>query len=284
MQKKLSNGKLLNEFGNVHEAGYAFDLVKEYQRSDIKAPKSRIKEWDYYYIGNNRYGVALTIADNSYMGLIGVTFFDFKERVEFTKNIMLLFTRGKLKLPSTSQIGNVEVHRKDIDIVFENDGTKRHLTCRIPQFTGKEAFECAIDLINPSTDSMVIVTPFHKSKYFYYNQKINCLKGSGFVKIGTKSYDFSKTLGVLDWGRGVWTYHNTWYWSSLSTKIGSDLVGFNLGYGFGDTSAASENMLFLNGIGTKIDQVFFNIPHTTKETDDFMSPWTMTSNDGAVDL
>ena len=48
MQHKLSNGPLLDEKGNLNEAGYAFSLVKQYQRKDIKARKGRIKEWDYY--------------------------------------------------------------------------------------------------------------------------------------------------------------------------------------------------------------------------------------------
>ena len=37
-QHLLSAGRLLSEEGNLAEAGYAFDLVKTYSRSDIKAP------------------------------------------------------------------------------------------------------------------------------------------------------------------------------------------------------------------------------------------------------
>lgn len=77
MQHKLSNGPLLNEKGNLCEAGYAFSMVKQYDRKSIKANKMRIKEWDYYYIGNNDYGIALTIADNSYMSLVSVSLLDF---------------------------------------------------------------------------------------------------------------------------------------------------------------------------------------------------------------
>ena len=49
-QHLLSNGPLLNKEGNLSEAGYAFDLVKEYDRKAIKGLSSRIKEWDYYFI------------------------------------------------------------------------------------------------------------------------------------------------------------------------------------------------------------------------------------------
>ena len=46
MQHKLSNGPLLDSNGNLVEAGYAFSLVKDYDRKAIKAGKMRIKEWD----------------------------------------------------------------------------------------------------------------------------------------------------------------------------------------------------------------------------------------------
>ena len=47
----------------------------------------------------------------------------------------------------------------------------------------------------------------------------------------------------MDWGRGVWTYHNTWYWSSASGELDGVPFGWNLGYGFGDTAAATELIL-----------------------------------------
>ena len=54
---------------------------------------------------------------------------------------------------------------------------------------------------------MVIATPFEKKKHFYYNQKINLLKGRGLFSFGELRHQFKKrdTIGVLDWGRGVWT-------------------------------------------------------------------------------
>ncbi|MBP5224665.1 MAG: DUF2804 domain-containing protein, partial [Lachnospiraceae bacterium] len=51
--------------------------------------------------------------------------------------------------------------------------------------------------------------------------------------------------------------------------------GFNIGYGFGNTSAASENVVFYDGKAHKLDDVIFHIPK-----DDIMKPWTFTSSDG----
>ena len=38
-----------------------------------KAGKLRIKEWDYYCVNNGHFALALTIADNSYMGLDSIS-------------------------------------------------------------------------------------------------------------------------------------------------------------------------------------------------------------------
>ena len=41
---------LLNELGEVKHPGYATSLVLDYDRNMVKAKKSRIKEWDYYFL------------------------------------------------------------------------------------------------------------------------------------------------------------------------------------------------------------------------------------------
>ena len=59
--------------------------------------------------------------------------------------------------------------------------------------------------------------------------------------------------------------------------------GWNIGYGFGDTSAASENMLFYGGKAHKLSQVRFHIPQR-EGRDDFLSPWRFTSDDGRFEM
>ena len=59
--------------------------------------------------------------------------------------------------------------------------------------------------------------------------------------------------------------------------------GFNIGYGFGDTTAASENMLFYQGRAHKLSQVTFHIP-MRDGTEDYLSPWTFTSDDGRFEM
>lgn len=286
MQIKLLPGKLLNEDGNLYQAGYANSLVKDYSRRDIKASKWRIKEWDYYYVGNSKYGVALTIADNSYMSLCSLSFLDFENKVDNTKSVIKFFSFGKLKLPSSSKEGDVHYKTKNVEMDFVHFLGKRHLTCSWKKFT-KDKKDIRLDLYLEETnkDSIVVATPFEKDKHFYYNQKINCLKANGYVKVGEHIHSFNdNTWGVLDWGRGVWTYKNTWFWSSMSGEFEGKRIGFNLGYGFGDNTTHSENIFFYDDKSYKLEDVHFDIPISKSGKDSFLEPWKFRSITGDVNL
>ncbi len=281
-------GKLLNEKGVLNEPGYAFDLVFDYDRKDIKASKLLIKEWDYYLITNKDYAVALTIADNGYMGLLSASIIDYNKPSQYTGSVPTLFPLGKYNAPRTSKVGDFKASTKRAQFSFTNDGTTRRLTCNYKNYKDKQDLIVDITLTEPPKDSMVIATPFfEKENKFYYNQKINCLKARGYAKLGSTEYVFDDdySLAVLDWGRGVWSYNNTWYWGSMNTVLPDGRkFGFNIGYGFGNTSAASENMLFVDGVAHKLDQITFNIPVDKKGKDDYMSEWQFTSNDGRFEL
>ena len=130
MQNRLKEGKLLDSKGNLIEAGYSFNLAKEYNHKQIKGLKTRIKEWDYYYVGDDKYGIALTIADNSLYGLVSYSILDFVNKKEIvTASAMKFFTFGKWNLPSTSETGDVVVKGKNFSFEFYNKFGVRHLAC-----------------------------------------------------------------------------------------------------------------------------------------------------------
>ena len=277
---------LLDENGHLIETGYAKSLILDYDRKAIKANSLRIKEWDYYLIYNDNFGVALTIDDNSYMALDSISLLDFRKPWEHTNSPMKFFTMGKRNFPSTSEKGDIEVNEKGYFLSFKNNGRERILSFHMDNFLDNKPIDGNITLICNPSDSMVIVTPFKDvPDHFYYNQKINCMPAKGKVSFDGKDYIFDEnsSCGVLDWGRGVWTYKNTWYWGSASGRVDGHLFGFNIGFGFGDTSAASENMLFYDNKAHKLSEVKFNIPQKDGK-DDFMSPWTFSSDDGRFEM
>jgi len=276
---------VLDDKGHVIEHGYATSLILDYQRKAIKAAPWRIKEWDYYWVGNEHWGLALTMDDNSYMGLMSVIFFDFDHQTKIKFEKMLLAPFGKVQMPEDSANGTISYVSSELSMKMSATPETRHITVDIPHFNGDEPLKVDLTFDQLPRDAMVILTPYRQDKKaFYYNHKINCMVAHGSLQLGDTTMKLDGQLGVLDWGRGVWTYDNTWYWSSLSTTLpNGERFGFNLGYGFGDTSAASENMLFDKGIAHKLDQVDFGIP-TVKGERQFMEPWHFTSSDDRIHL
>lgn len=134
-----------------------------------------------------------------------------------------------------------------------------------------------LTLSDEPEESMVIMTPFSKNGHFYYNQKINCMRAEQYGwMVSNINFEPKRFFGVLDWGRGVWTYNNTWYWGSGSGLVDGESFGFNIGYGFGDTKAASENVLFYKGKVHKLSQVTFHIPKDANGTEEYEKPWKFT--------
>ena len=285
MQKEITEKMpLFDADGNLNCTGFARSLLLQYRKPVSLKDKLTTKEWDYYYVGNSHFGLALTIDDNGYMGLDSVSFLDFDNVWEITRSVIQVMTLGRKNLPVSSVSGNVSSQGAKHALHFENAGTSRHLSGYMKQFRNDEAIEFDIVLTDEPQESMVIVTPFEKPGRWYYNQKINCMKASGTITIGRNRYELDdESYGTLDWGRGRWTYSNTWYWSSLSCSVDGAPFGFNLGYGFGDTSAATENMLFYQGKTHKLENVEFHIPQKDGK-DNFTGTWTFTSSDGRAEL
>lgn len=274
---------LLDSNGHLIEPGWSRSLIQTYDRSMIKKRPTRIKEWDYYYImsNSNEFCLCLTISDLGYLGMHSVSFVDLINAKECTKSELVPFPMGKTGLPSTSAKGDVAFKNKNLSISFRHSGDKRRIKMNYPSFDGNKGISCDISLSDEPRDSMVIATPWNEDKNaFYYNQKINCMRASGTVKYGDELFEFNPQIDFagLDWGRGVWTKDNYWYWGSGSGQIDGVPFGFNLGYGFGNTSAASENVIFYDGKANKFDDIVFNI------SDNYTDAWTIKSSDGRFDM
>jgi len=283
MQTRLTSGPLHNAQGELDAVGWATREVRRYSRAAIGASRWRIKEWDYYCIGNDDCALALTVADNGYLGFLGLAWMDFAARTATNHGAVRTLPLGRMALPESADRGDIVQRHGGVDLAFRHVPGGRILTFAAPKFGVGKGLSGEIRLTQPDDDRMVIATPFAENrKAFYYNQKINCMPAAGEVVLGGEriGFDPASSFAVLDWGRGVWTFDNTWYWGSASGLVDGRRFGFNIGYGFGDTSAASENMLFLDGTAHKLDRVEFHMPAGSPDS----APWRFSSNDGRFEL
>jgi hypothetical protein len=283
VQHVMGEGPLHDAAGHLIDPGYATREVRRYDRAAIGADPARIKEWDYYCILNSDFGLALTVADNGYAGFLGVSWMDLRGRSFVNHGALIAQPMGRMALPPSADSGDIVQVQDGLELAFRHEPGGRRLSVHAPGFDDGRGLSGEIRLDQPPMDRMVIATPFADDPHaFYYNQKINCMPARGHIKVGQEIHDFTpeKSFAVLDWGRGVWTYDNVWYWASASGLVDERPFGFNIGYGFGDASAASENMLFADGRAHKLDQVMFHMPEGPPDS----GPWRFTSNDGRFEM
>ena len=279
---------LLKDDGTLSEEGWSRHALLDYDRTKIHASPLRIKEWDYFYIldDSQKIGITFTLSDLGYLGLTAVALLDFKAETVSQYDTMSLFPMGKTGLSSNPGNGKVSFTNKKLHLEYDYQLPQRRIRIDAPGFalsSGESGLRGELILYQDrDMDTMVIATSWkEKRTAFYYNTKVNCMPVHGWIKAGSKKYNFSPetSMGGLDWGRGVWTYKNRWYWGSVSSYINEKPFGFNIGYGFSDRTSASENALFYNGKAHKLDEIVF---HMDKK--DYLKPWEFTSNDGRLQL
>ena len=282
----VGSGPLLDAQGCLHEPGYAFRPPFEYSHDNISAPKWRIKDWDYYLVSDADYAVALTFSDLGYIGLVSAAVLDLRAATPTTTSELVVLPLGRMGLPTSSETGDIAWSNKRCNVSFAHVAGGRRLSFSMKRFSEENDLEVEVFLDNEPRDSMVIVTPWEEDpSAFYYNRKIVGMRARGGFRCGELFHEFAdEALGLLDWGRGVWTYDNTWYWSAAMGYQGGRVIGFNLGYGFGDTTAASENMIFVDGIAHKLGRVSFEIPLAEDGSPSYLEPWSILDDEGRLDL
>ena len=281
---------LLKKNGHLTEEGWAKHPFFQYDRKMIHGNRLTIKEWDYYALTNqvDKYTITITISDLGYASLIALSYIDLKRGKVAQIDRTILFTLGCTKLaPSSVCDSYITSSSSKLRISFIVKNGIRHLIFGAPNLMlpdGRVGLSGDIVLTRPhkEDESINIATSWkEKRKAFYLNEKINCLNVNGII---TRGYDEEKikslsTFAVLDWGRGKWTYKNTWYWSSCSALVENEYFGFNLGYGFTDREPASENALFYKGKISKLEDVKFTIPDSIQNQD-----WLIKSKNNKLNL
>ena len=227
-------GNLLDGQGRLREAGFACAPPFLYNREDIAAPAWRIKDWDYYLVNDGDYALALTFSDLGYLGLVSASVMDFAARTFKTTSEVVPFTFGSFRLPRRSSRGDISWSNSRCRVEWRHvgaGGQARRLSFSMACFDGDSDLEAELFLDREPADSMVIATPWAEDPVaFYYNQKIIGMRARGGFRAGGLFHEFdaSDALGLLDWGRGVWTYENTWYWAAAQGYQDGRLVGLNL--------------------------------------------------------
>ena len=286
-QKELKDpGPLLNPDGSLADIGWARQPLLDCNLENARfyglrfLQPLRIKCWDYYGIFTPDRFYSFTISDIGYIGMVFAYVVDFKDNTYHEETLTLPLAKN-VKLPRNSTQGGSSFDNGKVSLEFQILENSRRLIVNWPGFGSTDLSADVTFSLPPEHESMTIVIPIPE-KRFYYNRKINNMPAKGWVKYQGKQEEITpdKCLGGLDWGRGVWAYNSFWLWASTSGFLADGRrIGLNLGYGFGDNSAATENAFILNGKIHKLEQVEF-----VYSAEDYKKPWKMRSDDGRLML
>ena len=289
MQREITTtSPLLDKGGNLVQAGWARQPLLDCNLEDARFYRLarplqvfRLKRWDYYGVTTPEFFFSATLAHLGYAGTVFVYVLDFTNAELHEETLLVPLGRG-ISLPRNSDQGDSTFDNGKVRIAFRLEGDTRRVQVDWPAFNGGQGLSADVLLqVRPEHESMTIVIPIPERR-FYYNRKINCLPAEGWVQRGEQRATLTPhdSLGNLDWGRGVWEYRSFWVWASASTFLPDGrTLGLNLGFGFGDTSAATENAIILDGRVHKLGEVRFDY-----DPADFMRPWRMTAPSGRLDL
>lgn len=271
---------LLDRKGNLREAGYARQMLFRFNRGQVSAKPFGLKEWDFYQVALGSWVLQLTIGHVSYVANYAATLLSLEtgERHVFSK--MQPFVMRTLPMPLHPNEPH-KLHVKGKNYFMEYVAERERRTLRLVSEEKGAPVDIEITLPHiPGDEAMVIATPFDKPGQFYLNCKEHFYGVTGHVRFGDREvFATGEETALLDWGRGVWPFHQEWFWGCGSGLINGGRFGFNIGWGFGDLSKASENMFFWNGKAYKLG-------HLTVERDpeNYMSPWRFVSDDGLFDM
>ncbi len=276
---------LLAEDGTLLAKGWARQNLFLYDRNRVRHVMRR-KEWDFYQISNGRLMLQVSFANISLGGYASAVLVDLKEGKTLVSD-MAPFLGGKDRyvLPARGDTPNRVKFRVGKAVFEVNTGEEQRSIC---YENGK--IQCRISMDIPKgLESITTVLPFagYPDRYFM-TTKQNCMPCEGFIRCGDEQWKFEKadSFCILDWGRVCTPYSLVWYWGNGSGWIPDEngekhLFGFEITWGIGDESHATETCVFYDGKAHKIGAVDVE---TFPKPDKYMQPWRFHSEDGRFAL
>ena len=276
---------LLAADGTLLAKGWARENVFRYDRNRVKHSMRR-KEWDFYQISDGKRMLQISFANISLGGYASAVLVDLREgKTPVSDMAPFLGGKDKYVLPCRGDQPNFVSFRVGKALFEVNTGDQR----RTIRYENGD-LESQITMEIPAgLENITTVLPFagYPDRYFM-TTKQNCMPCEGYIRKGGEQWDFSRdnSFCILDWGRVCTPYSLVWYWGNGSGWVKDrdgkkHLFGFEITWGIGDESNATETCLFFDGKAHKIGAVDVK---AFPKPDRYMQPWEFLSEDGRFNL
>jgi hypothetical protein len=276
-------GDLLTEDGRLREPGWSSRALLRWDPARVHDP-AQLRQWDFFTIANADAAVNLTLVDLGFLRVATVGVVDLVTG-EVLESQLIAGSQDAFTLSDTvdGSASLVESGATAPAMAFTADGDTTAIAIDFPTSAIGGAVQGTFTITRrPGMPYLSAATPFDDDpRLFFYEQKIPGMTAEGTITIGARTFALAAadTSAVMDWGRGAWPPTATWRWAAASGVVDGAPLAFNLGEGFGNPAAGSENLIVADDVAHKLATVDW-----TFDPDDPLADWTFEAPDGRASL
>lgn len=221
--------------------------------SNIKGHLFKKKRWNHWAVYGEDLLVSVTIIHLDRFAACYVYILDYETQRFYEKYIKLPFGR-RLKMPEHPLDSIKFVHEElTVQIIHLQDET--HLSIAVPNFDN-EMLHADLHIAHPDGDETLNVVIPKSRDAFHFTSKHAILPAGGFLKVGSRRYDFNPyySFAIYDYARGVRSHTSDWNWAAASQRTGGKRIGLNFGGDWTDGLGITENAVFVEGMMHKFHE------------------------------
>lgn len=242
----------------------------------------RLKEWQAFQMGNERYFVFIAIYNAKNLGVNQFFIYDKQEKKKYSYEKLVPFF--KLKIAQNVWDDYSEFRSRNFKLKVENHFDKQNLTVEVavkqhatlPELSGR----LSMNFTTHTTQPVVVSLPFAKNRGMYSLKQIMPL--SGKIQLGSRQITFqpSDSFAIFDDHKGFYPYAMKYDWGTAAqVQANGKLLGFN----FTRNQALQPEQYNENALWDG-SQVHLLPPVTFQRTNGVMNDWLIKDQFGLVNL
>lgn len=277
-------GELLGSDGRLREPGWSRRALQRFDAARVREP-DRLRRWDFYTLVGDGVAVNLTLTDLGFVQAATVSAIDLASS-EKHESIALVLGDGDRFTLSADVEGDggaalLPMGAAAPAMSFSTVGEVTQVAIEIarPQ-VGEPARGAFTIRRRAAREYLSLATPFAEDPgWFFYEQKIPGLDAEGTLTIGARTWTLAGATATMDWGRGAWPSRATWRWAAAAGVVDGVPLALNLGEGFGDDRAGTENVVVYGDRAHKLARVAW-----AHDAADPLGDWRFEAPDGRARL
>lgn len=213
---------------------------------NLKGQFMKKKRWNHWSVYGEDLLFSVTIVHLDYKAICLIYILNYETQRFYEKYVTIPLGR-RVNMPE-EPLDSIKFIHDEMTVQLVHLQGETHIAVTIPNFDN-EVLHADLHIVHPEKDeSLSVVIPRNRDS-FHFTSKHMMLPTGGFVKIGTRRYDFNPfySFAVYDYGRGVWNRMAKWEWATASQRTGGKRVGLNLGGSWTDGTGLTENAVFVEG-------------------------------------